>query len=212
MHNCTKWTTPVHKYSYKCFDLGVLHKIDRSFELTRLNVQILNIRQYSVLIIKYIILYRSDFLSSGSNINPECLFIWLLLRRSVVRSALGRIRAVIESPDPPWEVEKKLIWKPRQKFGLAKKPPEWICWGQEELLSRGYSHSALQNCLEISTDPVHALEKHRVSSLAFRKCESVCKVKDLYIVCCVRVLKSAQCSLVGSEHLAQCSGLGLEPV
>ena len=56
MHNCTKWTTPVHKYSYKCFDLGVLHKIDRSFELTRLNVQILNIRQYSVLIIKYIIL------------------------------------------------------------------------------------------------------------------------------------------------------------
>ena len=83
MHNCTKWTTPVHKYSYKCFDLGVLHKIDRSFELTRLNVQILNIRQYSVLIIKYIILYRSDFLSSGSNINPECFFIWLLLRRSV---------------------------------------------------------------------------------------------------------------------------------
>jgi len=54
--NLYKYVCKLHKYVCK-FPHCVLHAIHRSYELTRLNVQILNIRQYSVLIIKYIILY-----------------------------------------------------------------------------------------------------------------------------------------------------------
>ena len=45
------------QWSVLCLDHCVSRLVHRSYELTRLNVQILNIRQYSVLIIKYIILY-----------------------------------------------------------------------------------------------------------------------------------------------------------
>ena len=41
----------------------------------------------------------------------------------MVRSALGRIRAVIESPDPPWEVEKKLIWSRGKNLVSPKSHP-----------------------------------------------------------------------------------------
>ena len=44
------------QWSVLCLDHCVSRLVHRSYELTRLNVQILNIRQYSVLIIKYIIL------------------------------------------------------------------------------------------------------------------------------------------------------------
>ena len=40
---------------------------------------------------------------------------------------LGRIRAVIESPDPPWEAKKKLIWSGGKNLGSPKsRPSEFV--------------------------------------------------------------------------------------
>ena len=68
-----------------------------------------------------------------------------------------------KSRPPPGRRKIRSWFEGGQKFGLAKKWPEWICWGQEELLSRGYSHhSAAQNCLEISTNLFSTLLKATV--------------------------------------------------
>ena len=137
----------------------VLHTIHRSYELTRLNVQILNIRQYSVLIIKYIILYWLDFLSSPICVCLNETLLSLNLLYQIPTLFLMFVEEIGVSQDkgshrksrPPLGARaKKLIWVGGQKLWLAKKLGEWICGKQEELLSRGYSsQAALQNCLEI---------------------------------------------------------------
>lgn len=124
----------------------VLHAIHRSYELTRLNVQILNIRQYSVLIIKYIILYWLDVLLSRAifvclNATILCLNLFhqisplflMLVEEIGGRKDKGSHR----KSRPPLGEGKEVDLEWGQKFGLAKKPTEWICWRQEELLRRG---------------------------------------------------------------------------
>ena len=53
----------------------------------------------------------------------------------MVRSALGRIRAVIESPDPPWEVEKKLIWSRGKNLVSPKSHPSEFVEGKKSSLA-----------------------------------------------------------------------------
>ena len=128
----------------------VLHAIHRSYELTRLNVQILNIRQYSVLIIKYIILYWLDVLLSRAifvclNATILCLNLFhqistpFLMFVEEIGGEIGgrKDKGSHRKSRPPLGLGKEVDLEWGQKFGLAKKPTEWICRRQEELLRRG---------------------------------------------------------------------------
>ena len=124
----------------------VLHAIHRSYELTRLNVQILNIRQYSVLIIKYIILYWFELLSRAIfvclNATILCLNLisaqFLMFVEEIGGEIGGRKdKGSHRKSRPPLGGGKEVDLEWGQKFGLAKKPTEWICRRQEELLRRG---------------------------------------------------------------------------